>query len=255
MRIHPATKLFPLMGGPEFEALMEDIRKHGQQEPIYEYEGKILDGRNRLKACAQLGIEPWIETWEGATQDPFALVMSMNYHRRHLSSVESGQVLASYLKLKGGKKRTHGGDRRSGKARSTATVAVVAKELGIAERTARQHLNAAEDYDAAVPELQKKVDAGEITPKQARKVSEKLERDTASKKPIPKKALALKLQQEAERDKEAKFHRWWASTLREFEFWTPYYRKKNWGAAWYGSMRIGINTIRKHLKEMEAKSR
>ena len=55
---HPYADIFPLLEGPAFDALVEDIRERGQQEPIWLYEGKILDGRNRYRALQQLGREP-----------------------------------------------------------------------------------------------------------------------------------------------------------------------------------------------------
>jgi hypothetical protein len=42
------------------------------------------------------------------------------------------------------------------------TVSEVAKKLGVPEQTARDHLKAAEDYQAAAPEQQARVDAGEF---------------------------------------------------------------------------------------------
>jgi hypothetical protein len=42
------------------------------------------------------------------------------------------------------------------------TVSEVAKKLGVPEQTARNHLKAAEDYQAAAPEQQARVDAGEF---------------------------------------------------------------------------------------------
>jgi hypothetical protein len=43
----------------------------------------------------------------------------------------------------------------------------------VPEQTARDHLKAAEDYEASAPDLQAKVDSGELTPKKARAITEK----------------------------------------------------------------------------------
>lgn len=58
---HPLANLFPMMGDEELKVLIEDHRKNGQRNPITTYEGKILDGRNRFRACRVARIEPRFE--------------------------------------------------------------------------------------------------------------------------------------------------------------------------------------------------
>jgi len=47
LQFHPLADLFPLLEGADFDELVADVRAHGVREPIWIYEEKILDGRNR----------------------------------------------------------------------------------------------------------------------------------------------------------------------------------------------------------------
>jgi len=78
---HPAADSFPMMDDKRFNELLEDIRERGQIEPITICDGMILDGRNRYKACRELGIEPITREYTG---DPWAYVWSLNGQRRDL---------------------------------------------------------------------------------------------------------------------------------------------------------------------------
>jgi hypothetical protein len=91
--VHPAAALFPLMKGPEFGLLVEDIDEHGLPEPILMHQGLVLDGRNRLRACEIAGVEPRFIERDGAGS-PLAFVLSRNLHRRHLNESQRAIVAA-----------------------------------------------------------------------------------------------------------------------------------------------------------------
>jgi hypothetical protein len=91
--VHPAAELFPLMKGPEFGLLVEDIAEHGLREPILMYQGVMLDGRNRLRACEIAGVEPRFVEWDGIGS-PLAFVLSRNLHRRHLNEGQRAIIAA-----------------------------------------------------------------------------------------------------------------------------------------------------------------
>ena len=42
MEFHPASNIFPLLEGDEFEVFKADLKRHGQRETIWTFEGKIL---------------------------------------------------------------------------------------------------------------------------------------------------------------------------------------------------------------------
>jgi N6-adenosine-specific RNA methylase IME4 len=92
LEVHPIANIFPPMGEAEFSALVKDIEQHGLREPIWLYQGRVIDGRHRLKACQSLGIEPGTHIYDGI--DPVAFVVSLNLHRRHLSESQRGMVAA-----------------------------------------------------------------------------------------------------------------------------------------------------------------
>jgi hypothetical protein len=86
MEYHRYCDIWPLMEGAEFEKLKADIRDNGLRVAITTYRGKILDGRNRDRACAAVGITPRYED-SGINDDDTALIraVSLNERRRHMS--------------------------------------------------------------------------------------------------------------------------------------------------------------------------
>src|SRR5262245_56882290 len=89
---HPYADLFPLMTAEELDALAADIRANGLRKPIVLLEGKILDGRNRYKACLIAGVEPRFEDYTG--DDPLGYVNSENIARRHLTPGQRAMIAA-----------------------------------------------------------------------------------------------------------------------------------------------------------------
>lgn len=90
MEYHILSKTFPLMNDSEFSALKNDIEQNGLFENIVLYEGQILDGRNRYKACLALGIKPKYTEFNG--EDPLVYVVSQNLHRRHLNAYQRSLI-------------------------------------------------------------------------------------------------------------------------------------------------------------------
>lgn len=97
LQAHPAAELFPLLSGDEYESFKADIEKNGLIEPIWLCEGKILDGRNRYRACTELGIEPKFQPYRG--ESPLAFVWSLNVERRHLSKSQHAAIGVEMLPL------------------------------------------------------------------------------------------------------------------------------------------------------------
>lgn len=96
VQVHPAADLFPLLTGDEFAALVTDIQEHGQREPVTLHEGKILDGRNRWRACDEIGIEPKTQEWDRQGSIT-AFIWSMNGPRRHLTPSQRAAIALEML--------------------------------------------------------------------------------------------------------------------------------------------------------------
>jgi N6-adenosine-specific RNA methylase IME4 len=96
-RVHPAAETFDLLDGADYANLRDSIRREWQLEPITLWRDDagqdwLLDGRNRLRACDELGIEPRVQHHDGA---PFDYAWTINVTRRHL---DEGRRVALRLK-------------------------------------------------------------------------------------------------------------------------------------------------------------
>ena len=96
--VHPAAELFPMLRGDEMRALVDDIRANGLREPLWrDKDGVLLDGRNRLAACRDAGVEPRWQTYTG--DDPVGFIVSLNIHRRHLDDGQRSMIAADLLPM------------------------------------------------------------------------------------------------------------------------------------------------------------
>lgn len=179
MNHHPISELFPMMNGAEYEALREDIRQNGQREPIVLYEEAVIDGRNRLRACEELGINPETRIWDG-NGSAIAFVISMNLQRRHLTSSQRAACAVSampHLKEEAEKRLQEGRERggeTAGRGRPIDSSSQKVDETydsnaGKATQhaaelfgTNRQYVTVAEKVQAQAPELFARVKAGEV---------------------------------------------------------------------------------------------
>ena len=96
---HEVADIFPMLQGEEFDALKNDIVANGLREAIWLHpDGRIIDGRNRYRACAELGIEPEYRTWD-CSGSLVSFVVSLNLHRRHLSPIQRAGVAVEILPM------------------------------------------------------------------------------------------------------------------------------------------------------------
>lgn len=103
MRVHLVADIFPRMTATEYAALRDDIKAHGQREPIWVFDGQIIDGRHRAQACEELGIEPAVREYDGDESGLVGFVVSLNLHRRHLDDDQRRMVGAKIVTMTQGR--------------------------------------------------------------------------------------------------------------------------------------------------------
>jgi site-specific DNA-methyltransferase (adenine-specific) len=221
MEIHDVCNLVPTMSDEEYAGLKADIAANRQRVPILTYQGKIIDGRNRFRACQELGLKPKTREWDGKGSLA-KLVVSLNLHRRHLTSGQRAAIAVEYKQLlaKEAKERQReaGGDKRSDRGTKAKRSAVVDQSEGRATGTVparvrepsstrkqresavqaakacksnERYVQAAESLKAEHPELFEKVKAGTMGIPQARQeVKRQKKRDALAAKAAAAQAAA-----------------------------------------------------------------
>ena len=101
---HAATSIFPAMGEAEFQELKADIAKNGLRQPILVYRNQVIDGRERMRACSELGIEPQYKAVDVTEKTVAEYIVSMNLKRRHLNDSQRAMVANSLAQLGKGKR-------------------------------------------------------------------------------------------------------------------------------------------------------
>lgn len=178
MQYHEVANLFPMMNDDEYAALVADIHQHGQREPIWTHEGRIIDGRNRYAACNDLGIQPIVREYTGATDTAalISFVVSLNLKRRHLNS---GQLAIVALDIE----KTLAHEAKKNQGARTDLFQIVEKSpepIHAAEQAAaivgsnRQYVSDAKKIAATAPDLLDEIRSGAMSlPEAKREIKER----------------------------------------------------------------------------------
>jgi hypothetical protein len=153
LEVHPMADLFPMLSDEELEVLADDIKENGQQVPcVLDSQGRLIDGRNRLKACELAGVEPRFETYDG---DPGDYVISANVNRRHLSAGQRAMAVAMVKpEAKRGGARTRGSSSETLLEFSKVRLSQARKVLQFNPEMAKAVLAGAVKLDKALEEAQ-----------------------------------------------------------------------------------------------------
>jgi hypothetical protein len=181
LEYHSIADIFPLIEGERFGSLVADVKEHGVLEPIWLYEGQILDGRNRYRAAQEAGRDFETKTFpddapHDLKNDPVAFVLSLNLDRRQLGKSQLAFVALEIegveAKLAKDRMSQGGGDKRSG----TQQIGYPIEDKGEAAKKAaarvgvnHQYVSDAKWIKKIAPELAADIKAGRKTITQAKR--------------------------------------------------------------------------------------
>lgn len=178
MKHHPIADVWPMMDEGKLAELADDIRKNGQLVPVWLYEGKIIDGRNRWAACKIAGVTPKTQEYTG--DEPTSFAVALNDRRRHMNKGALAAVAAElepYFAADADrrKKATEGRPRKSDlkpeekvpqvSVRQPQARQEAAKSVGVNDR----YVSDAKKVKTEAPEVFERLKAGKITLQDAKR--------------------------------------------------------------------------------------
>lgn len=170
MKEHPAASIFPMMDGDEYEQFKADIKANGQRQPVIFWKTLLVDGRNRMRACTELGIEPLtMELPEDA--NPVQWIVSENIMRRHLSASQRAMYAAQIETLgRGGDRKSEnfqGNTQEKQTGKIAPSVEDAAKTAKVSPRLVKDARKVLKD---GAPEVVDAVKSGKVSASEAAKV-------------------------------------------------------------------------------------
>jgi hypothetical protein len=132
------------------------------------YQGQVLDGRHRYRACLELGIEPRSREYSGT--DPLGLVVAVNLQRRHLTKSQRAVVALALEEEYARKAKERQGQRTDllqivEKGEPVHAADLAARAAGVN----RQYVSEAKRIRAQAPDLLLKIKSGELTISEAKR--------------------------------------------------------------------------------------
>jgi N6-adenosine-specific RNA methylase IME4 len=165
MDFHPLANLFPLIEGAEFDELVADIKANGLREEVVVWQGEVLDGRNRYRACVAAEIEPRLSYFRPELHgDALAYVISKNLKRRHLNESQRAMVAAKIETI-----RAPGRPEENDANLHNIPRADAAKQVNVSVRSVA---SAAAVRDKGTPALVRAVEQGKLAVSEAAKAAE-----------------------------------------------------------------------------------
>jgi len=98
-RVHPAAALFPILIESEYDELLCSMNLYGQRVPILVDGDVLLDGRNRLKVCLELGMEPKVQQFDHSVS-AIQAIYDLNINRRTLTDDQIVVISAQLMAMK-----------------------------------------------------------------------------------------------------------------------------------------------------------
>lgn len=176
-QFHEIANIFPMMQDGEYEELKKDIAQNGLREPIWLHtDGRIIDGRNRYRACLETGTQAHYNQWNGKGS-LLSLVVSLNLHRRHLTSSQRAAISLEVLPIleteaKERQRQSDGRGQKGSQVFDYLNEGKAAEQAATLFDTNRQYVADAKKLRESEPELFEQVIGGMVSIPEAKRIAD-----------------------------------------------------------------------------------
>ena len=201
---HRYADYVPVADDKDQYALRQSVAEIGLLEPIVLFQGAILDGRHRYKACQVMGVEPRFIEFEGDEEQALQFVLAKNVARRQLTTIQKLNLREKLVPEIARLKEAALANQRANLTEGQVLVApagrvdeAIADMIGVSRETQRQFdaVKKIAEVNSDANEFMQQMLAGEIGVEKAYKqtkasVSDELDREArAQAGPTPAKQL------------------------------------------------------------------